>query len=104
MDGPCPSPIEAAERISPTHYRLRTSAGYSGIDRVEIHIVDTIRKIAVFAFCYENNKTCFHALYTPFETGLEMDMVDFLKSISDHLRPNNSERRIPVANANLKSA
>jgi|GEM_PF-3041202 len=34
----------------------------------------------------------------------EMDMVDFLKSISDHLRPNNSERRIPVANANLNNA
>ena len=34
----------------------------------------------------------------------EMDMVDFLKSISDHLRPSNSERRIPVANANLNSA
>ena len=77
MDGPCPSPIEAAERISPTHYRLRTSAGYSGIDRVEIHIVDTVRKIAVFAFCYENNKTCFHALYAPFESGLGLDMVDF---------------------------
>ena len=31
----------------------------------------------------------------------EMDMVDFLKSMSNHLRPSNSERRIPVANANL---
>lgn len=34
----------------------------------------------------------------------EMDIVDFLKSISDHRNPNNSDRRIPVANANLNSA
>lgn len=34
----------------------------------------------------------------------EMDIVDFLKSISDHRKPNNSDRHIPVANANLKSA
>lgn len=77
MDGPCPSLIGAAERVSPTHFRLRTSAGFSDIDRVEIHIVDTVRKIAVFAFCNDENTTCFHELYAPFETGLEMDMVDF---------------------------
>lgn len=77
MDGPCPSLIGAAERVSPTHYRLRTSAGYSDVDRVDIHLVDTVLPIAVFAFCNDENTTCFHGLYAPFETGLEMDMVDF---------------------------
>ncbi len=77
MDGPYPSPIEAAERISPVHYCLRTSAGYSDVSQVDIHLVDTVRTIAVFTFCNEEKTICFHALYAPFETGLEMDMVDF---------------------------
>lgn len=77
MDGPYPSPIEAADRISPVHYRLRTSAGYSDVSQVDIHLVDTARTIAVFTFSNEEKTTCFHALYTPFETGLEMDMADF---------------------------
>lgn len=77
MDGPCPSRIDAAERISPTHYRLRTSAGYSDVDRVDIHIVDNVRTIAVFTFSNDEKTERFHSLYAPFETGLKMDMVDF---------------------------
>lgn len=77
MDGPLPSVIEAAEQRSPTHYRLRTTAGYSGIDRVDIHIVDTVRKIAVFTFGDAEKTECFHLLYAPIETALGMNMVDF---------------------------
>lgn len=77
MDGPRPSRISAAERIAPTHYRLRTTAGDAGIDRVDIYLVDTVCRMAVFAFSNDRKTERFQSLYVPFETGLEMDMIDF---------------------------
>ena len=77
MDGPRPSRISAAERIAPTHYRLRTTAGDDGIDRVDIYLVDTVCRMAVFAFSNDRKTERFQSLYVPFETGLEMDMIDF---------------------------
>lgn len=76
MDGPYPLPIDTAQRISPTHYRLRTT-GHDGSERVDIDIVDTVRTIAVFTFANDEKGTRYRALYTPFETGLAMDMVDY---------------------------
>ena len=77
MDGPRPSRISAAERIAPTHYRLRTTAGDAGIDRVDIYLVDTVCRMAVFAFSNDRKTERFQSLYVPFEKGLEMDMIDF---------------------------
>jgi len=77
MDGPRPSRISAAERIAPTHYRLRTTAGDDGIDRVDIYLVDTVCRMAVFAFSNDRKTERFQSLYVPFETGLEIDMIDF---------------------------
>lgn len=77
MNGPRPSRISAAERIAPTHYRLRTTAGDAGIDRVDIYLVDTVCRMAVFAFSNDRKTERFQSLYVPFETGLEMDMIDF---------------------------
>lgn len=76
MDGPYPLPIDTAQRISPTNYRLRTT-GHDGSERVDIDIVDTMRTIAVFTFANDEKGTRYRALYTPFETGLAIDMVDF---------------------------
>lgn len=76
MDGPSPSPIDTAQRIAPTHYRLRTT-GRDGNDRVDIHIVDTVRTIAVFTFGNEENPLRAQSLYVPFETGRAMDRIDF---------------------------
>lgn len=53
MDGPFPSIIDAFERIDPTHYCFRTTAGYLDIQQVDVYIVDPVRKIAVFAFSGE---------------------------------------------------
>ena len=69
--------ISAAERIAPTHYRLRTTAGDDGIDRVDIYLVDTVCRMAVFAFSNDRKTERFQSLYVPFETGLEIDMIDF---------------------------
>lgn len=77
MDGPYPSLIDAAQRIDPTHFRLRTASRFDGIDRVDIRIVDTVRKIAVFTFTNDENSQKIETLYIPFETGREMNMVDF---------------------------
>lgn len=77
MDGPWPSRISAAERIAPMHYRLRTTAGYDGIDQVDIYLVDSVRRTAVFAFSNDRKTEQFQSLYVPFETGIGMDMVDF---------------------------
>lgn len=77
MDGPFPARIDAAERLSPTHYRLRTTAGYSDTDQLDIHIVEPGRKVAVFSFSNDEKTDVFHVLYVPFETGLGMDLVDF---------------------------
>lgn len=77
MDGPYPSLIDTAERITPTHYRLRTATRSGGIDRVDIRIVDTVRRIALFSLGNAENPLRSHSLYVPFETAREMDMVDF---------------------------
>lgn len=77
MDGPYPLLIDAARRIDPTHFSLRTATRFGGFDRVDIRIVDTVRRIAVFSFGNEENPLRSHSLYVPFETGREMDMVDF---------------------------
>lgn len=77
MDGPYPSLIDTVRRIAPTHYRLATTTRFDGIDRVDIRIVDTVRKIAVFTFTNDENSQKTETLYVPFETGREMDMVDF---------------------------
>lgn len=77
MDGPYPSLIDTVRRIAPTHYRLATTTRFDGIDRVDIRIVDTVRKIAVFSFTNDENSQKTETLYVPFETGREMDMVDF---------------------------
>ena len=77
MDGPWPSRISAAERIAPMHYRLRTTAGYDGIEQIDIYFVDSVRRTAVFAFSNDRKTEQFQSLYVPFETGIGMDMVDF---------------------------
>lgn len=77
MDGPYPSLIDTVRRIAPTHYRLATTTRFGGIDRVDIRIVDTVRKIAVFTFTNDENSQKTETLYVPFETGLAMDMVDY---------------------------
>lgn len=76
MDGPWPSRISAAERIAPMHYRLRTTAGYDGIEQIDIYFVDSVRRTAVFAFSNDRKTEQFQSLYVPFETGIGMDMVD----------------------------
>ena len=49
----------------------------AGIDRVDIYLVDTVCRMAVFAFSNDRKTERFQSLYVPFETGLEMDMIDF---------------------------
>lgn len=51
--------------------------GDDGIDRVDIYLVDTVCRMAVFAFSNDRKTERFQSLYVPFETGLEMDMIDF---------------------------
>lgn len=76
MDGPYPSVIDAFERIDPTHYRFRTTAGYTDVKQVDIFIADTLRKIAVFAFSDEQ-KSLFYGLYAPLETACGMELVEW---------------------------
>ena len=80
MDGPYPSVIDAFERIDPAHYRFRTTAGYPDVQQADIFIVDSVRKIAVFAFSNDNDsrkKPLFYGLYAPLETARELDLVEW---------------------------
>lgn len=77
IDGQRPSRISTAERIAPTHYRLRTTAGDGGGELVDIYLVDTACRMAVFAFSNDRKTELLQSLYVPFETGLEMDKIDF---------------------------
>lgn len=76
MDGPFPSVIEAFERIGPAHYRFRTTAGYTDVERVDLYIVEPVRKIAVFAFA-NGQEVLFHGLYAPLETACQMELVEW---------------------------
>lgn len=78
MDGPFPSIIDAFERIDPTHYCFRTTAGYLDIQQVDVYIVDPVRKIAVFAFSGEEPENPrYLGLYAPPETVREMDLIEW---------------------------
>lgn len=78
MDGPYASLIEAFERVDPTHYRFRTTAGYRDVQQVDLFIVDSVRKTAVFAFGNDGrNEPLYYGLYAPLETAREMDLVEW---------------------------
>lgn len=74
-DGPVPSVIRSFEREGPDHFRFRTADRFGGTRTVDLYLLDTVRKIAVFATRCQDSEPVRYGLYAPYETACELDLV-----------------------------